>query len=186
MHWIHFRVKDNSGIYSPLQSHLFWKTGQKLVAYEFWYDDNFNSRSAGHISGGMEESWIKIVELDAVNFEKISARYKDSGGLWSSVVSLDVPDPVSAVVLERHRNFSVYPNPVAEKLNISYVAETGESAVFTVYDMQGKMVLIQNFGASTGAKQNQVIDVTRLMNGIYLCVFETANERSVFKAVINR
>ena len=186
MHWLHFRFKDELGVYSPLQSHLFWKTGQKLVAYEFWYDDNFNSRTAGHISGVKEESWIKIIELEAVNFEKISARYKDSGGLWSSVVSLDVPESVSALAIERHQNISLYPNPVAEKLNISYRVETGETVVFKVYDVQGNVVMVQDFGSTTGMEQTRVVDVAHLMNGLYLCVFETKNERSVFKAVISR
>jgi hypothetical protein len=186
MHWLHFRFKDELGIYSPLQSHLFWKTGQKLVAHEFWYDDNFSSRTAGRISGVKEKSWIKIVELEAVNFEKISARYKDTGGLWSSVVSLDVPESVSALAIERHQNISLYPNPVAEKLNISYRVETGETVVFKVYDIQGNVVMVKDFGSSTGIEQIRVVDVAHLINGVYLCVFETKNERSVFKAVINR
>jgi len=186
MHWLHFRFKDELGVYSPLQSHLFWKTGQKLVAYEFWTDDNFNSRTAGQISGVKEESWIKIIELEAVNFEKISARYKDSGGLWSPVVSLDVPESVSALDIERHQNISLYPNPVAEKLNISYRVETGETIVFKVYDVQGNVVMVQDFGSTTGMEQTRVVDVAHLMNGLYLCVFETKNERSVFKAVISR
>jgi len=186
MHWIHFRFKDDSGIYSPLQSHLFWKTGQKLVAYEFWYDDNFNSRSASHISGGIDESWIKIVELDAVNFEKISARYKDSGGLWSPVVSLDVPESVSAPAMERHRNFSVYPNPASEALNISYRAENGESVVFMVYDIQGTKIFVEHFDSASGIEQIKTVDVSHLTNGVYLLVFETESGRSVFKAVISR
>jgi hypothetical protein len=186
MHWLHFRFKDELGIYSPLQSHLFWKTGQKLVAYEFWYDDNFSSRTAGRISGVKEKSWIKIVELEAVNFEKISARYKDTGGLWSSVVSLDVPESVSALAIERHQNISLYPNPVAEKLNISYRVETGETVVFKVYDVQGTKIFTENFGHASGIEQIETVDVSHLTNGVYLLVFETGNERSVFKAVINR
>jgi len=126
------------------------------------------------------------VELEAVNFEKISARYKDTGGLWSSVVSLDVPESVSALAIERHQNISLYPNPVAEKLNISYRVETGETVVFKVYDIQGNVVMVKDFGSSTGIEQIRVVDVAHLINGVYLCVFETKNERSVFKAVINR
>jgi hypothetical protein len=186
MHWVHFRFKDDSGIYSPLQSPLFWKTGQKLVAYEFWYDDNFNNRSAGHISGGKEENWIKIVELDAVNFEKISARYKDSGGLWSSVVSLDVPESVSAMILEGHPGISVFPNPASEALNISYRAETGESVVFMIYDIQGTKIFTENFGRASGIEQIKTVDVSHLTNGVYLLIIETGDERSVFKAVISR
>jgi hypothetical protein len=186
MHWLHFRFRDASGVYSPLQSHLFWKTGQKLIAYEFWYDDNFDSRTAGQISGVKEESWIKIIELEAVNFEKISVRYKDSGGLWSSVVSLDVPDPVSASTVNSYMNVSVYPIPVGEYLNISYQCEAVERVMFTIYDLQGKKIMIQNFGTGTGAVQNRSVDVTHLRNGVYLLVIETDNEKSVFKAIIAR
>lgn len=186
MHRLCYRFSDAAGVFSPVQSSIFWKTGQKLVAYEYWFDDHYPNKIAGQMACGKEESWIIITEIPATQSEKIFVRFKDSGGLWSSVVSLDIPDPVYVQTTEWHQNITLFPNPADEKLNISYQTEPGVTVNFTVYDPEGKKVLIRDFGYSTGLQQTQMVDVSRLGNGVYLCVLETTNGRSVFKAIINR
>jgi hypothetical protein len=186
MHWVHFRFKDASGIYAPLQSHLFWKTGQRLVAYEYWFDNETNNRVPGQLAGNNEEEWIKIIEIAPIGFEKLYVRYKDSGGLWSPVVSMDAPVPVSVATYKQLQNVFFYPNPASGKLNISFASESDGDMVFTLYDSQGKIVLTRSLDTRANIEQTFMVEVGDLLNGLYLCILETNNERSVFKAIINR
>lgn len=96
LHTIHYRFKDSKGLWSSVISKFFIKTQtgnestiNELSGFEYWFDTHADSRN-----------WIAILDpktfslndnVDVTNLfnglHTIHYRFKDSQGLWSSVIS---------------------------------------------------------------------------------------------------
>ena len=96
-HAIHVRFLDGKGLWSPTVSSLFYKfpapkSNNTIVAYEYWFNDDYVNKSSVEITPQQT-----FVLLDNVNFpfvntiaNTISYRFLDSSGLWSSTLTVDV------------------------------------------------------------------------------------------------
>ncbi|KAI9432247.1 hypothetical protein F5148DRAFT_1295811 [Russula earlei] len=85
---------------------------------------------------------------------------KDGSYRYSNVVTVNSK---GIIALE------VYPNPVSQSLYVKHTT-LNSKAVFTVYDMQGRLVKQQ--AATTGAEQS-TIPVAELINGEYILALTT-------------
>jgi hypothetical protein len=93
---LNFRSFDNSGKYSSIVSHFFFKTSlpenntsPEIVAYEYWLDTDYEN--AVLISTPVQQQ-VNISELISMSSLKngvhnFNIRFKDNTYLWSSVVS---------------------------------------------------------------------------------------------------
>jgi len=91
-----FRSYDNSGMYSSVLSHFFYKTSasqnntnHQVVAYEYWIDNDY--ANAILVNTAVQQH-VNINELIAMNLlnngvHLFNIRFKDNTNLWSSVVS---------------------------------------------------------------------------------------------------
>jgi len=94
LHTFHIRFKDDSARYSSIASQFFYKAaagdpdGGNISAYEYWFDNNYAEKIFENISPAPTLQLIENFENDLpVGLHTIHIRFKDGGGLWSSVAS---------------------------------------------------------------------------------------------------
>lgn len=103
LHVFNIRFKDNAGNWSAPVSQYFFRNkdreDRKLVAYEYWINDNYEHKYSAAIYN--QQSFTL---LDSINYASadratntVSFRFKDSTGLWSSVVSQTFYQPITLV-----------------------------------------------------------------------------------------
>ena len=66
-----------------------------------------------------------------------------------------------------HGEFSVYPNPVQNSLNIEIPESNNQENRYEIYDAFGRVVMEKNIGLVLSAV-NEQMDVSKLANGIYM------------------
>lgn len=87
------------------------------------------------------------------------------------LIQLDIDD------FKKEMLFALYPNPVVDKINVSFPNEI-EKAQFTLYNVLGKKVLQQ----TVTALKNQV-DVSNLTSGMYIATLTSNNKTTSFKII---
>ncbi len=78
-------------------------------------------------------------------------------------------------------DLSLFPNPVADQLNLSFQAESDGMGTVTLYDLVGRVVLVQELAWASGAVQLP-LNLQGLDNGLYL-VEVRAGERTLTQSV---
>ena len=73
--------------------------------------------------------------------------------------------------------FSVYPNPASEFVNVSYKLLKESEVSLEMYDMLGKRVRIQDEGFLYKGNYNVEFPVNELESGIYLLIINTGNSQ---------
>jgi hypothetical protein len=71
------------------------------------------------------------------------------------------------------RDLSIYPNPVTEKLNLSFTATTAANTLLHLTDVTGRNVYTEQFTTAPG-QSVKVIDVQKLARGIYFVELKNA------------
>jgi hypothetical protein len=152
---------------------LTWKTGQEQNSRRFDIErspDGRNWTVIGNVitaGNSNEETVYSFIDDDRLPnaFYRIAEHDQDgriqySGILRQSCAGTDL--------------FSVYPNPVHDKVYINLVAENAPRAIISIYDGRGALVKQQTATLLTG--NNQVsIDMSSLLNGVYLLSAEWEN-----------
>jgi len=95
LHTFHLRFKDTKGHWSSVISEVFNKlpiitdSTVKITGYEYWFDDDFNSRVSSAInpvSIFVHDSLLNTASLTE-GLHTFHSRYKDDIGQWNAVVS---------------------------------------------------------------------------------------------------
>jgi hypothetical protein len=105
---------------------------------------------------------------------------------WSGeeLFTTSSPAPRTGVVSEEPITFiNLYPNPVADVLNIEYMLSEGEDALLEVFDMYGRKVTATEVASAFGSLQLQT---GHLPNGQYLLQITNGKEMAVKKFVVFR
>ncbi len=77
-------------------------------------------------------------------------------------------------------NFSLFPNPVNDYLNIKYQGHFNETLQLVIYDIQGREVYKETINDKTAVLQ---VNISNLDNGMYLCRIYN-NNNSISKKFI--
>ncbi len=94
LHRFNIRFQDSNGFWSALKSSFFIYKGaysgeNNVIAYQYWFDDDFTNNIYTEISP--EQEYVYIDNLEAENFSfglhKFNIRFQDSYGFWSGVKS---------------------------------------------------------------------------------------------------
>jgi hypothetical protein len=105
-----------------------------------------------------------------VNYYRLKIADKDGSFKYSSVV---------AVNAKHSTKLDIFPNPVVNTATLSHT-KAGDNATVKLITIDGKTVLTQNIQA--GATQSS-IDVSKLIKGNYLVVFENGTTRTSLQFV---
>ncbi|MDD2345090.1 MAG: hypothetical protein PHY85_02990, partial [Bacteroidales bacterium] len=93
LHALNFRFKDASGKWSTTQTDYFIKTTttglptNQIVSYDYWFDDNFNSRTSENIASPSNDIvLIKSIDVQSLTdgLHAINMRLRDASGKWST------------------------------------------------------------------------------------------------------
>ena len=93
---LNFRFFDNSGKYSSVVSHFFYKTSipqsnpnPEIVAYEYWLDNDYDSAVLVITPVQQQVNIDELISMTSLfnGVHNFNIRFKDNAGLWSSTVS---------------------------------------------------------------------------------------------------
>lgn len=95
IHSFHLRFQDDYGSWSAVQSEFFQKikyetpTDKKIVAYEYWIDQQYNSKVLQTTSPAKSIETVASFSLQSIpdGIHGIHIRYLDDSGTWSGVLS---------------------------------------------------------------------------------------------------
>lgn len=102
----------------------------------------------------------------------------------SSIEFKDLPTSISQIDRQEKSSFILYPNPVIDKLQISYESLKAGSAQIEVIDVQGK-VLIRQFISGQNGINHAVIPVAQLQGGLYICILQNEGKLETIKFIKN-
>ncbi len=91
-----FRSFDNSGKYSTVASHFFYKTSAlennpnpQIIAYEYWIDNDYASAVLVNTPAQQQVNINELISMSSLSsgIHNFNIRFKDNANLWSSVAS---------------------------------------------------------------------------------------------------
>ena len=91
IHTFNIRFKDDSGKYSSVISQIFLASGasNSISYYQYWFDNDFAAANTQAVNPQIQ--YALTTPFDATNLNngmhRVHVRFKESGGMWSSVVS---------------------------------------------------------------------------------------------------
>lgn len=81
------------------------------------------------------------------------------------------------------QGLSIYPNPIQDKINVSFNIQNEKTVTLKVTDIDGKLIHTQNFEQISGSI-NQSIDATKFPKGIYFVTISNESISETRKIVI--
>jgi hypothetical protein len=147
----------------------------KVIPLEFSGSDCYrlemlDSGNDGFTGGGF---YMVVLPNNDILFQGKDFCDKDVNELSYGVVSMDETTALS--------NFSLYPNPAASDINISFLLKERENIEIEIYDMQGKFIKGLNKGEKNVGDVNLNIDVTDMQSGMYILRLKAGDETFVHK-----
>ena len=82
-------------------------------------------------------------------------------------------------------NLTVFPNPTSTNLNVSFNLPKADEMSIALYDLQGKVVLEKKLGTKAMGKYQEVLNISALPNGIYVCRISGVHN-SITKQIIKK
>lgn len=156
-----YRNTDKNTNYSLL-------TETPIEATEF--TDNF-------IYDGTLNYMVMSLELDS---SRSGTFYNQSLPIMGSVKTVSVDEEIP--------DFSIFPNPVVDNLNISFVANANQSIV-EISDIQGNIIYHQIFETSANSSANLSLKIANLngktiSSGVYLVKITSGKQTSTDKIIV--
>jgi S-formylglutathione hydrolase FrmB len=132
-----------------------------LDFYGIGYDTSYFE--GGHVFNTL--SWMKAIHwMDSI--------------IEYSYLTLGIPD-----YLQAFGNFNVCPNPVSDKLTISYQLKEAGTARVSILDLNGKLMETVSNGFKPAGEYRFVRNISDYPQGVYLCRIQIGNE-TVTKKII--
>ena len=138
----------------------------ELIMEDADWPDGFN-RYLGlkfNINGEVHYAWAKIkISTDYVAFTITEYAYNATAGaaINSGVVSVEENTSVTEM--------TVFPNPVSENATLSFYVNDESEIDFSVYDLNGKLILAESRKIEKPGKQAFQLNVSQWNSGIYFC-----------------
>ena len=188
IHNFHFRVKDENGKWSVVQSQIFYKSNISLVnnkidAYRYWFDDNFlvvnNITLPEPINPYELIANLDVDESFSIGeTHKISFQSRDVFGNWSIVETDTFSIPLYTNYNSISGEMNVYPNPFENFIVISGNNISGKCQV-SIYNSSGVCILNKPIDFSIGSAKIEFPN--KLLSGIYMIRIESEAIHKSFK-----
>ena len=138
----------------------FYVTEAELVGWETATSESRNDLQIGQLDG----STLSRVNATVTAF---GANYRISGTFTTGLKGTYYFGNTALLSKETFSfdNFEMYPNPVADNLNISFT--TSNDVLINLYDIRGREVQTDNF-SSNGNKFSKTINLSSFSSGIYV------------------
>lgn len=115
----------------------------------------------------------------------ISRSYSNSSAASNSSYIDDIAITSSQVGLNTlsENDFKLYPNPVSDQFNLVFKTNVN-NLIIEITDLTGKIVYSENDRKNILANQTQIIDVSELNSGIYVCKISNGENSITQKIVV--
>jgi len=166
---------------------LNWQvTGNKNILY---FDierslDGVNYSTIGRINNRSfieTEAYSFTDEVKDINTSKVHYRIKiitaNGGSKYSRTISLSIKN-------FQENNFSIYPNPVRDVFNISFLSIEKKMIGIEIYDLSGKLIIKKNALVQTGNNTIPINDLSGKPHGLYLVVVNSGSETTKEKILL--
>lgn len=139
---------------------------------------------------------IKRTSIDDLKYIPNSSYYGKDSMIWNasnglsfadenSKIDIQIKNALSLKELKSNSLFTIYPNPAKNILNISATTNSSNKLSLTIYDMEGRIVMVKSFYEKiTQETGYYTVDVTDLTPGLYvlkLCLPESIEYRRFIK-----
>jgi hypothetical protein len=94
----------------------------------------------------------------------------------------DITNKVSHLDGQNNSNILIYPNPVNDKLQISFKSLNEVKMQVEIIDLHGNILQQQTLSNQIGTN-NATISVSQLHKGFYLCRFQNGNKLETIKFI---
>ena len=130
---------------------------------------------------------IGIVDL---NNDRLNATNGDAfifieNAAWGTWYGTGQRNLVSTETLTDAFKLDVFPNPVQDKLNLSFANPSGDNVQVEIYNVQGSLMKSFEFAGSLN-KNTQELNVNTLPSGLYLVKLLIGNEFATHKVTIQK
>lgn len=106
-------------------------------------------------------------------FDGSPSTLTDQGKLLLLNVINFMKKPASGISeIENPASFDIYPNPVANKLNLEYSLPTAQSVYINIRDISGNIIQSVNKVHETKGLHHIAIDLSGIASGLYFCEIE--------------
>ncbi len=159
------------------QLHTIEKDTLASGCYYFQIDDTYGDGINGGAGAGKYEIWIgenKIFSSDGKFGYGESKYFKVTGDIGINTVNRQIG------------NLEIYPNPVKDKMTVSFTLDHPNSVIVSIYDVLGKEVMALNKASYGEGIQNVNINTQQLNNGIYIVKVQTQEGVISKKILINK
>lgn len=166
---LNFRSFDESGIYSSIVSHYFYKTNlpetnptPEIAAYTYWIDEDYSNAVIVNTPLQKQLNINELISMSDIDngAHNLNIRFKDNAGLWSSVVSqmfYKTPEQIvdqNLITEYRYwidndfagaKRFSITPNQqinLIDSLDLSMIPKGGYQINFQFRDSLGRWSIV--------------------------------------------
>jgi len=99
--------------------------------------------------------------------------------------STDMSDHIPEISEMNIQDIILYPNPVADVLNIEYTLENKSDFIISLYDLKGNLITVIEQSHEAG-KYITSFDIRNVMAGVYFIRIQSTNFIETRKLIINR
>lgn len=134
---------------------------------------------------------VRVNELERLNANDDLNKIKEGVIFYRiKVIAKDGQVAYSNIILVRKQKaggeFSIYPNPAKDLVNIRYVAEKETDAIISIFDAMGKAVKVQKLRLYKGNNTLPVTGLGTCSNGVYQLRMAIDSEIHTSKLIIQR
>ena len=103
----------------------------------------------------------------------------EDGGMMGQFV-IEAATGIQESTLDKNSNYSIYPNPAQNTINIVSLNKQSEAMDIEIFDIQGRSFLQEHLVID----ESSTISVSSLKSGVYFIVISSANDKFTEKLVI--
>jgi len=188
---VNIRFKDAQGKWSSTVSSYFYKIplpiDNRLVAYEYWINDQYDQKYSGSIDNQKSFVLTEIIdcslETEAIN--TLYFRCKDVTGKWSSVLALhfDCPgeDTKEKMIKNDKYGLKIIPNPVSDNATIEFSLPATEQVRLSLCNVLGQEIMEIYKGQMDKGINRIPFDAAKLSTGVYIISLQDGNFQRITK-----
>lgn len=169
---------------------LKWMTGEETNNEGFWVQrstDMKDWRNLGFVEASEDQGARHSYSFDDDYFLENGTYYyrlrqhdHDGKTTYSNIINVTVGVPGAFEILNQ------YPNPVSQRLNLEVAVATAGDVEVSVYDLQGRKVGQQRYGALELGYHTVVYPAESLSEGVYLYTMRMGSEEVKGKFVVQK
>lgn len=143
-----------------------------------------NKRGTGNAFQRLSNFAYTPYRLDILNAPGVTAVSYPVGAPFEIFYKVDATS-VNNLESNRLKVGQIFPNPAHEKFNVNIELQRNEKVEVRITDLQGRQLLVQQFGQMSEGKHTLELPAASLSNGMYLVQIQSGNQLTTRKLQIH-